>query len=58
MYKVCLCAGCIKDLDEYYPYLVPREELEITEVPLEECDNYGPNLIDYNERLEARNLGS
>lgn len=53
MYKVHLCAGCIKDLDEYYPYLVPREELDITEVPLEQCDNY--NLDDYNERLAKRN---
>jgi hypothetical protein len=57
-WKVCLCARCIEELDEYYPYLVPREELEITEVPLEECDNYGPNLNKYNERLEARNCGS
>ena len=52
-YKVHLCPGCIKDLDEYYPYLMPREQLEITEVSVEDCDN--SNLDDYNERLSKRN---
>lgn len=52
-YEVHLCKGCIKDLDEYYPYLVPREDLEIVEVSVEECDN--TNLDDYNERLTERN---
>lgn len=52
-WKVCLCANCIKDLDDYYPYVVPRDQLDITEVPEAECDN---KLLDgYNERLSARN---
>lgn len=53
MWKVHLCKECIKDLDEYYPYTVPRNELNITEVPQDECDNH--NLDDYNERLQKRN---
>lgn len=52
-YKVHLCTNCIKDLDEYYPYLMPREQLEITEVSFEDCDNN--NIDDYNERLAKRN---
>lgn len=52
-WEVHLCAGCIKDLEEHYPYKVPREQLKIVEVPLAQCDNN--NLDDYNERLEARN---
>ena len=52
-YKVHLCANCIKNLEEYYPYLMPIEHLEITEVSSEECDNN--NLDTYNERLAARN---
>lgn len=52
-WKVCLCANCIKDLDDYYTYVVPRSQLDITEVPEAECDN---KLLDgYNERLSARN---
>lgn len=38
-YKVRLCKNCIDDLDEYYPYLEPRENLEIEMVSVEECDN-------------------
>ncbi len=53
MWKVHLCKECIKDLDEYYPYNVPREELVITEVSRDECDN--TNLEHYNERLQERN---
>ena len=52
-WKVRLCANCIKDLDDYYPYVVPRDQLDITEVPEAECDN--SNLECYNERLSARN---
>lgn len=52
-WKVHLCAYCIKDLKDYYPYTMPREELDITLVPQYECDN---ELLDgYNERLSARN---
>lgn len=54
-YKVCLCRGCIDYLDEYYGYTIPRNQLEIIEVPLEECDNFEPNLDNYDERLTARN---
>lgn len=52
-YKVHLCPGCIKDLDEYYPYTMPRDQLEIIEVSVEDCDNN--NLDNYNERLTKRN---
>ena len=52
-YVVHLCEGCIKDLVEYYPYIVPRELLRIVEVPVEECDN--SRLDDYNERMHQRN---
>lgn len=52
-YEVHLCKGCIKDLEEHYPYLVPREHLKIVEVSVAECDN--TNLDDYNERLQKRN---
>ena len=52
-WKVCLCANCIKDLDDYYPYVVPRSQLDITEVPEKECDN--KNLEGYNSRLTQRN---
>ena len=52
-WKVCLCANCIKDLDDYYHYVVPRNQLDITEVPEAECDN--KLLGDYNERLSLRN---
>ena len=55
MYEVHLCAGCIKQLDEFYPYKTPRSELKIVEVPIAMCDN---TLLDnYDERLEARNNG-
>lgn len=52
-YEVHLCKGCIADLDEHYPYLVPRNQLHIVEVPVDDCDN--SNLDDYNERLKERN---
>lgn len=53
MYKVHLCKGCIEMLDEHYPYTVPREALQITEVPIEECDN--SDLENYNQKLTERN---
>ncbi len=53
MYEVHLCSGCIKDLDEHYPYLVPRDWLRIVEVPVADCDN--SNLENYDERLHQRN---
>jgi len=52
-YKICLCQGCIDDLNEYYPYLVPQKDLEIIEVSIEDCDNN--NLDNYNDRLSERN---
>ena len=52
-WKVHLCAYCIEDLKDYYPYTMPREELDITLVPQYECDK--ELLGDYNERLSARN---
>lgn len=52
-YKVHLCAGCIKMLDEEYPYLMPREQLEIIEVPIAKCDNL--DLDNYAEKLRKRN---
>lgn len=52
-YKVHLCIGCIKMLDEDYPYLMPREQLEITEVPIAQCDNM--DLDNYAEKLRKRN---
>ncbi len=33
---VHLCKGCIEDLKEYNPYIVP---IKVVEVPIEECDN-------------------
>lgn len=54
-YEVHLCKGCIKDLEDYFPYLIPREQLHIVEVPVDECDN--SNLDNYNERLRKRNQG-
>lgn len=52
-YEIHLCKFCIQDLDNYYPYIIPRSKLYIVEVPDGECDNH--NLDDYNERLKARN---
>ena len=52
-YEVHLCIGCIRDLEEHYPYLIPREQLHIVEVAEEDCDN--SHLDDYNERLRRRN---
>ena len=52
-YKAHLCIGCIRMLDEEYPYLMPREQLEITEVPIAQCDNM--DLDNYNEKLRKRN---
>lgn len=52
-YKVHLCIGCIRMLDEEYPYLMPREQLEITEVPIAQCDNM--DLDNYNKKLRKRN---
>jgi len=37
MTDVKLCAGCIEMLDEYNPYIVP---VNIIEVSMEECENY------------------
>ncbi len=52
-YEVHLCAGCIRDLANYYPYVYPREQLRVVEVSDAECDN--TNLDDYDERLNLRN---
>lgn len=52
-YEVHLCTGCIKMLDEDYPYLMPREQLNIVEVPIAQCDNL--DLDNYNEKLRKRN---
>ena len=44
--KLNLCKNCIEDLKNYNPYvdkdgrLIMIEELDITEVPTEECINY------------------
>ena len=38
-YKVCLCKGCIEDLKEYNPFVCPIENLDITLVDVENCDN-------------------
>ena len=40
-------------LDEEYPYLMPREQLEIIEVPIAKCDNL--DLDNYAEKLRKRN---
>ena len=40
-------------LDEDYPYLMPREQLNIVEVPIAQCDNL--DLDNYNEKLRKRN---
>lgn len=37
--KLNLCKNCIDDLDEYYPYLVSRPYLIITETSVNECNN-------------------
>ena len=52
-YKVHLCAGCIRMLDEDYMYTMPREQLNIVEVPIAQCDNL--DLDNYNEKLTKRN---
>lgn len=54
-YKVHLCTGCIKELDNDYPYIMVREQLEIIKVPIVLCDNFHANLVAYNERLTRRN---
>lgn len=57
-YKLHLCPGCIKDLDNYYPYKMPREMLDITEVSIAECDNTclaGSPTSEYEQRLMRRN---
>ena len=48
-YEVHLCARCIRMLDEDYPYVMPREQLNIIEVPIDQCDNL--DLYNYNEQL-------
>lgn len=52
-WKVHLCANCIKDLKGYYPYTMPQDDLDITLVSEDQCDNV--HLDNYNERLSARN---
>ena len=52
-YEVHLCAGCIRMLDEDYPYIMPREHLNIVEVPIAFCDNM--DLDNYEEKLRKRN---
>ena len=44
--KLNLCKNCFEDLENYNPYVdkdgrpITIEELDITEVPTEECINY------------------
>lgn len=52
-YKVRLCRCCIELLDEEFSYTIPRDQLEIEEVPPAECDN--EDLDNYNEKLRSRN---
>ena len=52
-WEVHLCPACIQDLENYYPYIVPRKRLAIVPVSMPECDNH--HLDDYNERLTTRN---
>ena len=53
--KVNLCEGCIEMLEEYYPYLIPKEELDIRTVNVLDCDNmfldidYGPEEEENDE---------
>ena len=57
-YKLHLCPGCIKDLDEYYPYVMPREMLDIKEVSIADCDNTcmsNSNSDEYTKRMMRRN---
>lgn len=43
--RLCLCKGCIDDLDEYNPYVdddgkqIPRENIETIEVSQKLCYN-------------------
>jgi len=53
-FKVCLCDGCIKEAEYNWPYIFPKESVEITRVAtIEECDNY--DLDKSDEILKARN---
>lgn len=55
-YKVHLCPGCIKDLDAHYPYVMPREMLDIKEVSIAECDNTLLATSDeYDQHMLRRN---
>lgn len=57
-YEVHLCKGCIKDLEEHYPYLMAREQLTVVEVPYFGCDNtyLGRYTTEqYNKRMAKRN---
>ena len=54
-YKVHLCKGCIKELEEYYPYKIWRHEMEVIAVSDEGCDNHGANLENCNSILTERN---
>lgn len=49
-YFVHLCAGCIADLEKYYPYTVPRERLRIIKVPVTDCAN--ANHSEYTELVK------
>ena len=52
-YEVHLCKSCIEQLEEDYYFSVPREQLNIVEVPVADCDN--EDLDNYNAKLNARN---
>lgn len=52
-YKVHLCRGCIESLEEFYPYMIPKEDLDITEVSVDKCDN--SDLDNYDRKLAERN---
>ena len=57
-YRLHLCPGCIKDLDEYYTYVMPREMLDIKEVSVAECDNtllFSGTVNEYAQRMLRRN---
>ena len=53
-YKVHLCDGCMKELENEWVYILPKSDVEIIRVAtVEECDNY--DLDNYIEKLSARN---
>lgn len=52
-FKVYLCKNCIEELKYDNPYRMPRENLIVHEVSIDQCDNLEENEELYNAEIEA-----